>query len=135
VVPLQPPTQFADGSFDLVTGLSMLTHLRENDQWAWLAELRRITRPGALVFLSIQGPTQFAYNSFPPRLYGQLQETGFLDLRRDPTLDGRIEDPEYYRAAVHARHYIVDNWSRYFDVVAIVDAIAALQDFVVLRRN
>jgi SAM-dependent methyltransferase len=135
VVPLQPPTQFADESFDLVTGLSVLTHLREDDQWAWLAELRRITRPRAFVFLSIQGPTQFAYNSFPPSLYAQLQETGFLDFCRDPALDGLIEDADYYRAAMHGRHYIVDNWSRYFDVVAIVDAIAALQDFVVLRRK
>lgn len=135
VLPLYPPTAFPDESFDLITGLSVLTHLREKDQWAWLEELRRITRPGGLVFLSVQGPTQFAYNNFPAALYAELQEKGFLDFIRDPALDGFIEDSEYYRAAMHARHYIVDNWSRYFEILAIVDAIAGLQDFVALRRR
>lgn len=135
VVPLQPPTSFAAESFDLVVGVSVLTHLREDDQWAWLAELRRITRPGALVFLSVRGPTQHAYDNLPPHRYAQLQEQGFLDLSRDAALDEQIEDKEYYRASLHSRQYIVDNWGRYFEVIAIVDAIAALQDFVVLRRR
>lgn len=135
VVPLRPPTGFADGTFDLVTGLSVLTHLSEDDQWAWLSELRRITRPGALLFLSVQGPTQFAYNSFPPKLYRKLQEVGYIDFSRDPALDQVIEDSEYYRAAMHSRPYMVERWGDFFEVVAIVDAIAGLQDFVVLRRR
>jgi hypothetical protein len=58
-----------------------------------------------------------------------------MDLIRDAALDGVINDPEYYRAAIHSRRYIVDRWSKYFEVIAIVDAIAALQDFVVMRRR
>ena len=135
VVPLRPPTAFADGSFDLVTGLSVMTHLTETDQLLWLAELRRITRPGGLLFLSVQGPTQFAYNNFPPELYRRVQEQGYLDLCRDPALDGVVTDTEYYRSAMHSRGYIADRWGKYFEVLAIVDAIAALQDFVVLRRR
>lgn len=134
-VPLRPPTVFEDGAFDLVVGLSVLTHLREDDQWLWLDELRRVVRPGGLAFLSVQGPAQFAYNRFPPHLYRQVQERGYLDLSRDGALDGVIGDPEYYRAAMHSRAYITERWSRYFDVVAIVDAIAGMQDFVVLRRR
>ena len=134
-VPLRPPTAFADRRFDLVIGLSVLTHLSEADQWAWLSELRRITRPGALVFLSVSGPTQFAYTGFQPRLYRQLQAQGFLDLARDPALDGVISEHDYYRAAFHSRDYIVSRWTEYFEVVAIIDAIAAVQDFVVLRRR
>jgi len=135
VVPLRPQTNFTDGSFDLVIGLSVLTHLQEQDQWLWLAELQRITRPGALLFLSVQGPTQLAYNRFPPSLYRRLQEEGFIDISRDPALDAVIPDPEYYRAAMHSRRYICDRWGAYFEVLAIEDAIAGLQDFVVLRRR
>jgi SAM-dependent methyltransferase len=134
-VPLRPPTAFEDGAFDLVVGLSVLTHLREDDQWLWLSELQRIVRPGGLAFLPVQGPTQFAYNRFPPHLYRQVQERGYLDLSRNGALDAVIGDTEYYRAAMHSRPYITQRWNRYFEVVAIVDAIAGLQDFVVLRRR
>lgn len=133
-VPLRPPTAFDDASFDLAMGLSVMTHLQENDQWLWLGELKRLLRLGGLAFLSVQGPTQFAYNRFPPPLYRQVQERGYLDLSRDGALDAVIEDTEYYRAAMHSRPYITKHWSRYFEVIAIVDAIAGLQDFVVLRR-
>ena len=134
-VPLRPPTVFGDGEFDLVTGLSVMTHLQEDDQLKWLGELQRITRPGAMLFLSVQGPTQYAYNRFPPHLYRQVEEQGYLDLTRDGALDHVIADKEYYRAAMHSRGYIVDRWTKYFEVLAIVDAIAGLQDFVVMRRR
>lgn len=83
----------------------------------------------------MQGPTQFAYNSFPPKLYRKLQEVGYIDFSRDPTLDQVSEASEYHRAAMHSWSYIVEHWRDLFEVLAIVDAIAGLQDFVVLRRR
>ena len=134
-VPLRPPTELPAGQFDLVFGLSMLTHLQEEDQFLWLRELQRITRPGALLLLSVQGPTQFAYNRFLPHLFRKLQEDGSIDLCRGPALDAVVTDKEYYRAAMHSRPYIVKRWGEFFDVFAMEDAIAGLQDFVVLRRR
>ena len=134
-VPLRPPTELPVDQFDLVFGLSVLTHLQEQDQFLWLQELQRVTRPGALLFLSVQGPTQFSYNKFPPHLFRKLQTDGYVDLCRDAALDEVVTDTEYYRAAMHSRAYIVQRWGEFFDVLAIVDAIAALQDFVVLRRR
>ena len=135
LVPLRPPTSLADSSFDLVVGISVLTHLQEEDQFLWLAELRRITRTGALVFLSVQGPTQSAYNHFPPDIYRRIQQVGYLNLSRDGALDAVVDDREYYRAAMHSRDYIIRRWSEFFEVLSFEDAIAALQDFVVLRRR
>ncbi len=134
-VPLRPPMASGDGAFDFAIGLSVMTHLQEADQFLWLGELQRVVRPGGLVFLSVQGPTQFAYNRFPPHLYRQVQEHGYLNLSRDGALDAVIADKDYYRAAMHSRAYIAERWGQYFEVVAIVDAIAGLQDFVVLRRR
>ena len=134
-VPLRPRTDLEDGRFDLVFGLSVMTHLQENDQFLWLEELQRITRPGALLLLSIQGPTQFAYNRFPPDIYRRIQRQGYIDLQRDDALADVVDDKEYYRSAIQSRPYIVREWGRYFDVVGIEDAIAGLQDFVVLRRR
>ena len=135
VVPLRPPTALPSGHFNLVFGISVLTHLQEEDQWLWLAELQRVLQPGALLFLSVQGPTQFAYNSFPPHLYRTLQRQGYIDFCRDAALDAVVSDKEYYRAAMHSRDYIVRRWGKYFDVLQIADAIAGLQDFVVMRRR
>ena len=130
-----PPTSFPDEYFDLIIGCSVLTHLSEDMQMAWLAELQRIARPNALLFLSVTGPTQFAYNGLPHQLFRMIEEKGFVDLAHDPSLDTVINDSDYYRSALHSRRYIVKEWSRYFQVVSIVDAIAAPQDFVVLRRR
>ena len=38
----------------------MLPHLSEAEQDSWLAELQRLTRPGALLLLSVQGLTHMA---------------------------------------------------------------------------
>ena len=50
-----PPLPFAAGSFDFVYGISVLTHLDEAFQDAWLDELRRLVVPGGLVMLSVHG--------------------------------------------------------------------------------
>ena len=134
-LPLRPPTSLPTGGFDLVFGISVMTHLQEADQWLWLYELHRITRPGALVLLSIRGPAYFGYNAMAPAQYRALESEGFVDVSRDGSLDDVIEDKDYYRAVLHSRDYVLTRWSAYFEVVTIIDGVAAIQDFVVLRRR
>ena len=45
-----PPLLFPDCAFDLVFAISVFTHLDEQYQLAWLAELRRVAQPGAILF-------------------------------------------------------------------------------------
>jgi len=130
-----PPTRFPNEYFDLIIGCSVFTHLSEAMQMQWLAELQRIARPNALLFLSVQGPTKFVYSRLPLELFRTIEDKGFVDLQHDPSLDTVIDDSEYYRSAFHSRRYIVDTWGQFFQVISIVDAIAALQDFVVLRHR
>ena len=52
---LEPPLAFDDESFDLVHALSVFTHLTEPLQHAWIAELRRVLRPGGLLLLTTHG--------------------------------------------------------------------------------
>lgn len=130
-----PPMPYSDASMDLVIGASVLTHLSEESQFRWLAELRRVTRPGALLFLSVAGATQFAHQGFSVELYRRVQTEGFVDQRPDMALVGHVADPESYRTVWHSRAYILAHWSRLFDVIAIAEGIAATQDFVVLRRR
>ena len=50
-----PPLEFPDGYFDLVFNHSVFSHLPEDYQDAWLAELNRVTSPKGLLLLSVGG--------------------------------------------------------------------------------
>lgn len=65
---LAPPTRYADGTFDLVYAFSVFTHLTEPLQHAWLAELRRITRPGGWMIITTHG------DRYREKLNGQDRE-------------------------------------------------------------
>lgn len=54
-LPALPPTTFEPGFFDFVYGISILTHLTLDAQRAWLAEHRRIIRPGGVLALTLHG--------------------------------------------------------------------------------
>lgn len=134
-VDLMPRTPLQDGEFDLVLGLSVLTHLDEPVQDAWLEELRRITRPGALLLLSVQGLAQMALYRTPPELHLEAHRNGILDLRVNTQLQDVLADPNYYRDVMHSPDYIMTHWARWFDVLDIVEGTAGNQDVVLLRRR
>jgi SAM-dependent methyltransferase len=134
-VGLQPPMPFADAQFDLVLGISVLTHLAEEDQFRWLSEVQRITKPGGLALLSIRGPAQMALSKPTSDQYLEIQRKGFVDSGLNHDLDAVLEEKEFYRCIDQSRDYIFAKWDKYFDVLEIVDAIASNQDLVVLRRR
>ena len=136
VMPLRPPTKFTNGQFDLVIGTSVLTHLAEDVQFAWLEELQRITVSGAILLLSIAGLSQMALYGASRKQYLDIEHEGFyLYSGHNSQLEGLIEEEDYYRDVAHSRDYIYAKWGRFFDVVDIIDSLAANQDLVVLRRR
>lgn len=134
-VDLLPPMPFPDGRFDLVIGLSVLTHLTQEAQDAWLPELHRITRPDGIVLLSVQGLAQSALYRTPPEILLRTHRLGLNCLGNNDQLAGFISDDSYYKDTMYSQDYIFSSWSRYFDVLEIVDAMAGNQDLVVLRRR
>ena len=52
---LSPPLPYDDSSFELVYAFSVMTHLSEELQHAWLDELRRILKPGGYLLFSTLG--------------------------------------------------------------------------------
>ena len=52
---LMPPLPFENGSFDLVYGISIFTHLSQNAHDDWLRELHRVLRHGGVLFLTLHG--------------------------------------------------------------------------------
>jgi SAM-dependent methyltransferase len=52
---LEPPAPYPDERFDLVYAISILTHMTEPLAHRWVAEWRRILRPGGLLLFSTHG--------------------------------------------------------------------------------
>jgi len=71
-----PPTGFAAQSFDLVYAISVFSHLDEDFQFYWLNELRRITKPGGIVLLSIHG--SFYLDTLEEAMVAEIRAKGML---------------------------------------------------------
>lgn len=125
-----PPSQYEDATFDVILATSVFTHLPHEMQFAWLDELRRITRPGGFLLLTVLGPEVF--EATYPHLNGQLLAEGFRYIEGDGT-DGL---PEFYQSAYHTESYIRSQWSRYVEVQEVLSKeIGNYQDLVICRRQ
>ena len=67
-----PPLDLAAQTFDLIYGISILTHLSLSAHFLWIEELKRILKPGGLLFLTTQG------NAFKDKLT-QSEKSDFDD--------------------------------------------------------
>jgi SAM-dependent methyltransferase len=135
----RPPLPFADDAFDLVIGYSVFTHLSEEYQDAWLAELSRVLAPGGAALLTVHGPTAWERDRSTV-LAGRLE---LAELQRD--LDGRgiahwradgweALFPDWYHTTFHSPAYVRAHWSRWFADVDLVPATALrIQDIAVVR--
>lgn len=128
-----PPTPYADGSFDVVVGYSVLTHLRRELQTAWMAEVRRLLAPGGLLLATLHGEFVMAF-ARNPQVDEEVAATGVSDCQADANLDG-IAPAGYYRGTYQSRAYTTGELARGFEVLEYVpQAITNFQDLVVLRR-
>lgn len=58
---LAPPLEHDDATFDLVYAISVFTHLPQAIGVAWMAELRRVLRPGGLLLVTVNGASCLPY--------------------------------------------------------------------------
>jgi SAM-dependent methyltransferase len=141
VAPLKPPLPYPDHHFDLVINHSVFTHLNEEDQDLWLAELARITKPGALLLLTTEG--RDTWNSTvamakgpgddPERWRGELETRGILELSQDAFIGST--HPDWYHSTYHAPWYVFEHWTRFLDLVTYSVNGSNSQDLVVMRRR
>jgi SAM-dependent methyltransferase len=75
---LRPPLELPDGDVDLVYAHSVRTHLTEAPAVAWLAEVRRVLRPGGVAILTFHDET-YAEHWGPPEVRaGLMREPYFV---------------------------------------------------------
>jgi hypothetical protein len=89
--------------------------------------------------MSIQGEIAFLRVDGDFQRFRALEENGFHVYGRCPDLDEvlpTMKESEYYKNVFHSRRYIYEHWSRYFEIVDVIDAaFAGYQDLVVMRRR
>ncbi len=136
---MHPPLPFADASFDLVYGLSVFTHLRESLQDQWLAELHRVSAPGALVLMTIHGETALNYCGAPPARHADLarftRAQGIHESGANDQLDGFAEHAGEYVNVFHDLDYVRARWGGWFEILDILPGYIYTHDLVVMRKS
>lgn len=129
----KPPLNFPNESFDLIYGISIVTHLDEEFQLLWLEELKRLCKPGGIVILTVHGEDvvplhlsseQTAQYRKKGHFYSRVVEQGGVDGL-----------PDFYQVAYHSREYVETVWSKYFQLrLYMRHGPAYLQDTVVMQK-
>lgn len=126
---LAPPLPYVGESFDLIYALSVLSHLSESLQHAWIAEFRRLLRPGGLLVLSLLGEqVRNRLTEAERERFGR----GELVVER-PRMSGRNVCTAY-----HPYRYVTEDLLGDFATVDVFDLgspeLVMLQDAYLARR-
>ncbi|MGH2690408.1 MAG: methyltransferase domain-containing protein [Actinomycetota bacterium] len=135
-----PPLDFPDGFFDLVYCHSVFTHVPEDMQDAWLAELRRVTKPGGNLFLTVHGEHAFAKYELEAQPVGDpapmrniLSSKGICYIADDCFVGS--SHPDFYHSTYHAPWYVFSHWAKWLTVKAYLPRRAlGFQDGIVFER-
>jgi len=135
---MHPPLPFADGSFDVVYGISVFTHLREAMQLRWLEELSRVLVHGGFVLVTIHGQTAIDFSREPReqfwRLTNSTRQQGIVVTKRNSQLDGHADHDGEYVDVLQTPEYVRRVWGRYFRVEHVLPGYILHHDLVILRK-
>ena len=128
---LAPPLPYPAERFDFVYAISVFTHLSEQLQHEWMAEMRRVLRPGGLLFFTTKGDSHADELTKPGR-------DGLADYRagRFVVTDESVEGLNLC-AAYHPYDWVVGNMLTGFELLDFSPAGATMsggQDFYLARR-
>jgi SAM-dependent methyltransferase len=133
---LFPPTPLPDRHFDLIFGISVMTHLAGDVQQQWLAELHRISAPYGIVLLTTLGEHAAVRAGLSTDAFSQFVAAGSAFFRTQEAIDDALGTPGYYGTTFMTHDEIRRKWSRWFSVNRIIPAyVGNHQDLVVLRRR
>jgi len=133
ITPHLPPTEYKEEMFDFIFGISVLTHLPEDMQFQWLAELNRITKRNGYVVLTTHGEKH--YLKLDSNAAGIMKKKGFYYHQAGFNYGKSISLPDFYQTAYHSHDYIKREWSIYFQIVDIHTlGIDNHQDVILLKK-
>jgi SAM-dependent methyltransferase len=136
---LEPKLPYADNSFDLIYGISVFTHLRENWEARWLVELHRVLRPGGCMLVTVHGQTAIDFAGLDPSTYKALQDRvereGLAVTSTNNQLDGFVDHPEEYVNVFHSKQHIQTVWGKHFSAIQQLPGYIFTHDLVVASKQ
>ena len=139
-----PPLDLQSSSVDLIYGISVMNHLTEGAQFAWLKDLRRVLKSGGICILTTCGEYSMAWGSIndqswlsiqDPFIHERLGTLGISDAIIDRGPLGESLVSHYYRGTYQTRRQVEDMWSKYMNIAAYYPAgVGSLLDIVVLKK-
>ena len=148
----EPPTKFANNSFDVVYAYSVFSHLSESVHIKWIEEFSRILKPGGMLIVTVWGRS---FIEFCRSLRGQNNEfdwhkalaNSFLDTEGafadydngkflySATGGGPALPASFYGEAVISPGYVKREWTKYLTFVDFVDDPAKFNQAVIVMQK
>ncbi len=142
----EPGLPYPDHHFDVVTAFSVFTHI-DADEEAWLLELRRITHPDGILYLTIHNqatwdkvierPGSFDHMLHANSVAGNIPVTKELFCNPMPAdrIVFRMSNANVYNCSVwFSNAHIEKKWTQHFHILQIANsAHTGFQSPVILR--
>jgi SAM-dependent methyltransferase len=126
---LAPPLPYEDDSFGLAYAFSVFTHLPEDLQRQWMAEFRRVLRPGGLLLFSTLGDYYAGLDRLNPAELERFDSGRLVVLFEEHA-------GESFCSAYHPRSYVAESLATGFEVAAFEPGTEAEQhDMHLLRKS
>lgn len=142
-----PSLPYEDNRFDLVSAFSVFTHM---DEWetTWLAELRRILKPGGYAWLTVQteqtwatlNPEHFLYQHLYNNRHILAKGTVTPEMFEAPMPEDKVvftfqNHVVYNTCTFQSIDYVKRVWGRYFEVIEFLPRGSDFQDVFLLRKR
>ena len=129
-----PTGKIRENSFDVIFGVSVMSHLSLDHQILWLRELYASLSENGILLLSFHGVSS-AIRSMNDEVFSQFLSSGYWNLRENQSLKGILPESHEYRDVYNTIENIKENWSKQFQILEIYESIIGNnQDLVVLRK-
>ncbi len=147
-----PPTSLPDETFDLIFCFSVFSHLSEDAHRQWLAEFKRILKPGGMVLattwdrdLIVRCGESKKSSNLP--FFQQHLPTMFADTKKwlanydsgkfcfDSSKESYGEISYFLGEACIPQQYVLNEWTKYFEFLDFInDRTVCAQNIIVVRK-
>ncbi|UDL91624.1 class I SAM-dependent methyltransferase [Mesorhizobium sp. PAMC28654] len=130
LLPHTPPCSLPSAYFDLIYSVSVFTHLDLRMQDQWLTELKRASKPGGFLIVTVHGDNYL--QQFPPDVQTKAAKDGAFYNENAGLTEGL---PDFYKNTYHTKEYIMQHWARFFEIVDYDPMGGANHQDLILMRN